>query len=98
MSGRFFAAGSRLIVAVLRNSLYAPALLRKAEAPAAPGWNPQDSPGLVTPARKRIGVTAIRSLARRPGKRSVFLECVSKMRHVQFRADWAAFQGDFPQA
>ena len=26
------------------------------------------------------------------------LECVSKMRDVQFRVDWAAFQGDFPQA
>jgi len=26
------------------------------------------------------------------------LECVSKMRNVQFRVDWAAFQGDFPQA
>ena len=28
----------------------------------------------------------------------VWLECVSKMRDVQFRVDWAAFQGDFPQA
>ena len=26
------------------------------------------------------------------------LECVSKMRHVQFRVDLPAFQGDFPQA
>lgn len=31
-------------------AINAPALLRKAEAPAAPGWNPQDSPGLVAPA------------------------------------------------
>ena len=26
------------------------------------------------------------------------LECVSKCREMQFRADLAAFQGDFPQA
>lgn len=39
-----------MIVGVLRNSLYAPALLRKAEAPAAPGWHPKDAPGLVAPA------------------------------------------------
>jgi hypothetical protein len=26
------------------------------------------------------------------------LECVSKMRHVQFRVDLPAVQGDFPQA
>ena len=29
-----------MIVGVLRNSLYAPALLREAEAPAARGWEP----------------------------------------------------------
>ena len=28
----------------------------------------------------------------------VILECVSKCREMQFRADLAAFQGDFPQA
>jgi len=35
-----------------------------------------------------------------PSRRGTYcsLEYVSKMRHVQFRADWAAFQGDFPQA
>ena len=27
-----------------------------------------------------------------------FLECVSEYREMQFRADLAAFQGDFPQA
>ena len=27
-----------------------------------------------------------------------FLECVSKYREMQFRADLAAFQGDFPKA
>ena len=26
------------------------------------------------------------------------LECVSKVKDVQFRVDWAAVQGDFPQA
>ena len=28
----------------------------------------------------------------------MWLECVSKMRDVQFRVYWAAYQGDFPQA
>ena len=28
----------------------------------------------------------------------LMLECVSKCREMQFRADLAAFQGDFPQA
>ena len=32
------------------------------------------------------------------GKRGGKLECVTKMRDVQFRVDWAAYQGDFPQA
>jgi hypothetical protein len=41
----------------------APALLRKAEAPAAPRWNPQDSRGLVAPARRRNGATAIKGKA-----------------------------------
>ena len=55
--------------------------------------------GLVVPA-SGSGATAIRK--RRPQMlhfylRSV-LECVSKMRHVQFRVDLPAVQGDFPQA
>ena len=41
-----------------RDCYNAPALLRKAEAPAAPGWHPQDAPGLVAPARRRSGATA----------------------------------------
>ena len=40
---------------------YAPALLRKAEAPAAPGWHPQDAPGLVAPAIGS-GATAIEAI------------------------------------
>ena len=32
------------------------------------------------------------------GAYSSALECVSKCREMQFRADLAAFQGDFPQA
>ena len=38
---------------------YAPALLPEGQAPAAPGWNPEDSPGLVAPALWRTGATAI---------------------------------------
>ena len=38
---------------------YAPALLRFAEAPAAPGWHPKDAPGLVAPAGSGNGATAI---------------------------------------
>jgi len=37
---------------------YAPALLRNAVAPAAPGWHPLDAPGLVAPAFGS-GATAI---------------------------------------
>ena len=48
-------------------AVYAPALLRFAEAPAAPGWHPllkawrsvQDAPGLVAPAGSGNGATAI---------------------------------------
>ena len=36
--------------------------------------------------------------AHRPRACRPHLECVSKMRDVQFRVDWAAYQGDFPQA
>ncbi len=35
---------------------YAPALLPEGQAPAAPGWNPEDSPGLVAPAIENIPV------------------------------------------
>ena len=41
---------------------YAPALLPEGQAPAAPGWNPEDSPGLVAPALWRTGATAIEDI------------------------------------
>ena len=41
---------------------YAPPLLRSAQAAAAPGWNPEDSPGLVAPA-EGSGATAISASA-----------------------------------
>lgn len=44
----------------------APALLRSAQAPAAPGWNPEDSPGLVAPDRSVKGATAMNPGAPNP--------------------------------
>ena len=45
-------------VADVRIMLNAPALLHEVQAPAAPGWHPEDAPGLVAPDGSVKGATA----------------------------------------
>ena len=64
-----------VIPAVAAPAVDTPALLRKAEAPAARGWNPKDSPRLVAPAEGN-GATAVRR-GRRYGKLHGAVLCLS---------------------
>ena len=48
-----------------QTGLYAPPLLREADAAAAPGWHPEDAPGLVAPDGSVSGATAIIEWERR---------------------------------
>ena len=58
------------ISALISLDLYAPPLLRFAEAAAAPGWQPEAAPGLVAPAFGS-GATAIAPLS----LRKIALKC-----------------------
>lgn len=55
-----------LIQALAKLAGNAPALLRSAQAPAAPGWHPEDAPGLVAPDGSVKGATAINPDAPNP--------------------------------
>ena len=88
--------GSRLCLAVQRNDCGRRHLIRLASLGTFPS-NPSGPAGQL-PLKGAPRWEGLRRCCRRIIPNSQFLECVSKVRDVQFRAYQAAFQGDFPKA